>query len=87
MRISHHCCYVTVLQMTLSESDAFLHLRNQQKKQLKISKLLHLKKMLFEEAIRKSFSCFFPFHQITTTYFSDDIHLSVVVEEKGTYHK
>lgn len=24
MRISHHCCYVTVLQMTLSESDAFL---------------------------------------------------------------
>lgn len=43
--------------------------------------------MFFEGAIRKSFSCFFPFHQITATNFSDDIHLNVVVEEKGTYHK
>lgn len=39
------------------------------RKRLKISKLFHFKELLFEEAIKKSFSCFFPFHQITTTNF------------------
>lgn len=39
------------------------------RKWLKISKIFCFKELLFEEAIRKSFSCFFPFHQITTTNF------------------
>lgn len=37
------------------------------RKWVKISKLFHFKELLFEEAIRKSFSCFFSFLQITTT--------------------
>lgn len=32
MRLSHHCCYVTVLQLAFHWTDAFLQLRNQQKK-------------------------------------------------------
>lgn len=68
--------------MTFSESDAFLHPRNQQKKTIEDQQVTSFLKMLFEGAIRKSFSCFFPFHQITTTNFSDDIHLNVVVEQK-----